>query len=190
MTLYHAHYWVVVLHPRTVAIRSLDSVPIIMLVHYFVTPPSITTCRHSRGITSSSPIDSSLSKYSAATLLFALPKSRPTFFHHRQDTLAPGLQVDRSQRSRIGRLAIYYATVFYLLVIYFPIPSKTASTIASSNCGHYLFPPPCLLGCLPVRRCATLCWKLPRSRSILGIITHFSAPNNNTACVTDLKKNP
>ena len=39
-------------------------------------------------------------------------------------------------------------------------------------------------------RCANLCWKLLRIRSILGVSTHISAPNNNTICVTDLKKCP
>ena len=80
--------------------------------------------------------------------------------------------------------------MFCLFVIYVPIPSKPASTIASSNYGYYQLPPPRILSCLPVSRRATLCWKLLRARSILGVSNHVSAPNNSTACVTALKNVP
>ena len=80
--------------------------------------------------------------------------------------------------------------MFCLLVMYFPIPLKPASTIASSNGGYSQLLYPRLPRCLPVSRRATLCWKLPRARSILGVITHVSYPNNNTACVTALKTFP
>ena len=92
--------------------------------------------------------------------------------------------------SIIGRVTIYCATMLCLLVMYLPIPLKTDSTIDSSNDGYYQIPPPRLLGCLPVSRHATLCWKLLRARSILGVSTHVSAPNNNTTCVTTLKNTP
>ena len=102
----------------------------------------------------------------------------------------PGLQGDCLQRLRIGRVAIYCATMFCLLVVYFLIPSNPSSAIASSNSDYYKLSSPCLLACLVVSHCATLCWKLTSSRYILGVITHVSAPNNNTACVTALKKYP
>ena len=122
---------------------------------------------------------------------YAAPsKSRPACSHHLQDNLAPGLRADRSQRFRIGRVAIYCANVLCLLVMYFLIPMNPASTIAYSNGGYSQLPPTRLLGCLLVSRRATLCWKLPRARSILGVSTHVSAPNNNTACVTALKNCP
>ena len=141
-----------------------------MLVCYSIPPPSIPALRHSSGITYYSPINSSTSKSAAAAtaIFFAPSKSRPACYNHRQDTLTPGLRVDRSQSSRIGRVAIYCATVFCLLMMYLPIPSKPASTITSSKGGYYQLPPPQLRGCLPVSRHATLCWKLPRARSILG----------------------
>ena len=47
--------------------------------------------------------------------------------------------------------------------------------------------PPCLLVCLPVICRVTLHWKLLRVRSVLGVSTHVSSPNNNTAWVTALK---
>ena len=43
---------------------------------------------------------------------FAVFKSMPFRSHQRQDTLSPALCMDRSQRYRIVRVAIYCATVF------------------------------------------------------------------------------
>ena len=161
-----------------------------MLVFYFFLLPSIESRCHSRGIPYSSPIESSIPESgsaaaaSATTLFFPPSKYRPACSHHRGDTFVPGLREDLSQRSIIGRVAIYRATVFCLLVMYLPILSKPDSTIASYNGGYSHLPPPCLLGCLPVIRRVDLCWKLPRARSTLGVSTHVSSPNNNTACVT------
>ena len=100
----------------------------------------------SRGITYSLPIIPSPPDSAAdAALFFATSKSRPSCSHHLRDTLNPGLRADCSQRARIGRIAIYCATVFYLLLMYFPIPSKPASTIASyiiyHVIGDYLYYP-------------------------------------------------
>ena len=166
--------------------------PSIMLVRYFVPLPSILSRIHSMGIPSSSPIDSPQSESAAANAALFIPPSKSILAcsHHRQDTLSPGLRAYRSQRSIIGRVAIYCATVFFLLVMYFPILSKPASTIVSSNGGYSQLKSARLLGCLPLSRLATLCWKLPRSHSILGVSTHVSYPNNNTACVTALKQCP
>ena len=123
-----------------------------MLVCYFVSPFLNPARCPSRGVHSSTslhsapldpipPIDSytpeSESKsVSAFAALFLPPsKSMPACSHHRQDTLAPGRRLDCSQRSRIGHIAIYCATVFCLLIMDFLIPSKPASPIASSNGG-------------------------------------------------------
>ena len=78
--------------------------------------------------------------------------------------------------------------MFCLLVMYFPIPSKPTSTIASCNDGYYQLPHPSLLICLPVSRCATLFWKLLKAPSILRVSIHVFAPNKNTACVAAFKK--
>ena len=51
-------------------------------------------------------------------------------------------------------------------------------------------PSPHIIGCLLVILCVTLCWKLSRARSILGVSTHVSAPISNTACNTALKNVP
>ena len=161
-----------------------------MLVCYFLPLPSFLARHHSRGIPSSSPIVSSLSNFSAGALFFAPYKSRPTCYHHLRDTLAPSLRADRSQSSRIGRVAIYCATVFCLFLMYFPVPLKPDSVSASSNGWYYQLPSPCLLICLMVSRRATLCWKLLRAQSILGVSTHVSELNKNTACVTALKQFP
>ena len=109
--------------------------PYITLVCYFVPPPSFLTSRHSRDIPSSSSIVSSPSDstVSAAALFFTTSKSRLACSQHHLNNLAPVLREDRSQRSRIGRVAIYYATVFYLLVLYFLIPFNPDSNSAFSN---------------------------------------------------------
>ena len=69
------------------------------------------------------------------TLFFNPSKSMPAYSHHHQDTLAPGRRVERSQRSRIGPIAIYCATVFCLLMTKVLIPSNPASPIASAKGG-------------------------------------------------------
>ena len=83
--------------------------PYIMLVFHFLPLPSILAHCYSKGITYSSPIESipSKSAAAAAALFFTRSKSRPACSHHRQDTLAPGLRADLSQKSRIGRITIY-----------------------------------------------------------------------------------
>ena len=127
-----------------------------MLVFYFVSPSSLPARHHSRGVHSSAPLHSALLDplapldYSppesesdsnsepvaaSAALFFAPSKFMPACSHHRRDTLAPGRRAYRSQRSRIGRVTIYCATVFFLLVTDFLIPLKPASPIASYNGG-------------------------------------------------------
>ena len=161
-----------------------------MLVYYFILPflssgpssiyrhsPFCSTPLHSSPLNwlalldsyppeSKSDSESIIASAAAATLFFAPSKSMPACYHHRRDILATGRRLDRSQRSRIGRIAIYCADVFCLLVTDFLIPLKPASPIASSNGGYAQLPPPCILVCLPEIRRATLCWKLPRDRSI------------------------
>ena len=105
-------------------------------------------------------------------------------YHHRQDTLALGLRVARSHKSRIGRVAIYCVTVFCLLVTNFLIPPKPNPPIVSARGGYSQVPYPRLRGCLPVIRRVTLCWKLSRDCSILRVRTHIYSPNSSTACAT------
>ena len=176
-------------HPITVATRSLDSVPLLCQVATLYSWPHSWTVVISRGIPSSSPIAFSPSN-SAADLFCAPYKSKRSCSNHHRYTHAPSLQVDRSQRSIIRRVAIYCATVLCLLVMYVPNSSKPASTISSSKYGYSQLQSPRLSGCLQVSRWATLCQKLLRSRSILGVNTHVSAPNNNTTCVTAFKNAP
>ena len=127
-----------VFHTRTEATRSIDSLPLFMLVFYFVHPPSIMARCQYMVIPSSTSIDFYPSEFAstAAALFFSYSKSRPACSHHLRDTLAPGPRSDFLQRPRIGHVAIYCATVCCLLVMYIPIPPKPASTIASSNGGY------------------------------------------------------
>ena len=112
--------------------------PYSMLSCYFVSSPSLRFVIISKGIPSSSLISSSLSDSDYADAIFSPPsKSNLSCSHHGQDTRTPGLRMDRSQRSRIGRVAIYCRVVLWLLVMYVLISSKPASTITSSNEGYY-----------------------------------------------------
>ena len=43
---------------------------------------------------------------------------------------------------------------------------------------------------LPASRIATWSWKPPRALTMQGLTTQVSDPKRNTACTTDLKKNP
>ena len=85
---------------------------------------------------------------------------------------------------------MYFATIFYLLVMDFLIPLNPASLMASFRGGYTQRPYPLLRGCLPVICRTAPCWKLSRSRSILGVSTHVSAPNRNNTYTTSLKKFP
>ena len=162
-----------------------------MLSCYFVPRPHYRPVVIFRGIPSSLTIVSSTSDSSAAAdLSFAPPKSRHYCSHHLRDTLAPSLQADGSQRPIIGCVAIYCASVFCLLMMYVLIPSNLDSSIASSNDRYSQLPPSRILGCLPVIHHATLCWRILRARSILGVSTHVSALNNNNTYVTALKNVP
>ena len=60
----------------------------------------------------------------------------PSCYHHIRYTIAPGRRVALSQRSIIGRVSIYYATVFCVLVTDFLIPSNSASISASVRGGY------------------------------------------------------
>ena len=71
--------------------------------------------------------------------------------------------------------------------MYYLIPSNPASNIASSNDEYSQLLPLRLIVCLLVNRRVTLCWKLLKYRSILGVSTHISASNSNNACVAALK---
>ena len=101
--------------PHTSGYRGSRLCPYIVLGYYLSTPhlqsrPGVSSCDAPSMYCSSSPPNS------AAALYFYPYRSRPYCSHNRLDTHAPGLQKYCSQRSRIGRVAIYYTTVFCLLV--------------------------------------------------------------------------
>ena len=132
-----------VLHPITEATRSLDAVPILFYVATLYVRHHYRPVVASWGVPYSLPIIYSLSDSDdVASLLLSPSRYRPTCYHHCRDTLAPCLRVDRSQRSRISRIAIYCATVFCLLMVYVLIPLNPASGIASSNDGYSQLSPP------------------------------------------------
>ena len=102
-------------------------------------------------------------------------------FHHRQYTCMPGRRVACSHRYRIGRVAIYCATVFCLRIIDVRIPTIPASLITPASGGHIQLPSFLCRGFLPVIFLATLDWKLSRAFSICGVKAQVSAPKSKTA---------
>ena len=161
--LQHAHYWVVEFQSQNSGYKITRRCPYLCQVSTSF-PPSLAPARcPSRGIHPSAslhsapldplaPLESSLtdsesdsesvSASAAAALFFAPSKSFPASSHHRLDNLAPGHRLYRSHRSRIGHIAIYCDTLFFLLVVDFLISPKPDSTIASSNGGQAQLPHP------------------------------------------------
>ena len=110
---YHDHSWVVEFqyqnrgHRDTILYRSnvfnkLSYIPCLQFLH-IVSYRSV----------SSPPLSSSPS-YAAAVRSLAPAKSIPSCIHHFRATQAPGLRIVFSQRSIIGRVVIYCATLFCL----------------------------------------------------------------------------
>ena len=87
-------------------------------------------------------------------------------------------------RSRIGRVAMNCATVFYLRIIDVLIPTIPVSFIIPANGGYIQILYFLRRGCLPVIFLATLDWKLSRAFFISDINTHVYDPKSKTAWVT------
>ena len=141
--------------PRTVATRSLDSVSLYvsLLLRFPTSIPALCNSRvnhsstlpHSAPLDPLAPLDSSTpepesksksdSVAASSALFFDSSKPIPACSHYRIDTLATSCRVERSQRSRIGLVAIYCATVFCLLGKNFLKPLNTYTPIASYNGG-------------------------------------------------------
>ena len=87
-------------------------------------------------------------------------------------------------KSMIGRVTIYFATVFWQRAIYNPIYSSP--TIASASpMGGYTHVPPCWsLGPMPSIRRSAWWWNPSRDFSNWGVRTHVLYPNSITACTT------
>ena len=121
--------------PRTEAIGTLGYVPLLCYIIYLNTPwlqilPVFSSCDASFLSLSSSPSDADVS------LSPNPPKPIPSWYHHLRETQAPGFQKYLSQRSIIGCVAIYCATLFFLFLIYTLISSKPASSIAVASGGY------------------------------------------------------
>ena len=186
---YHANYLVVDFQNQNRCHRYTRLCPYIVLDMLTYTPclqilPVVSSCDASSPRFHYSP-----SVCAAACFLFPA-SSIPSCSHHLQETQAPGLRTDRSQRSRIGRVAIYCAVVFYLFWMYTPISSNTASSIADASSGYFQPPSPCLPRLPPVDTLRDPVLKIPRARSVRGVSTHVSDPKINTACTTILNNIP
>ena len=81
----------------------------------------------------------------------------PSCSHHLLATHAPDLRNVYSQRSIIGHVAMYSATIFCLFRTYAPISSNLASSISISIGRYSQLPSTCRFGCIHIIRLETLC---------------------------------
>ena len=110
--------------------------------------------------------------------------------HHLFPTHVPGINTVYSQRSRIGCVVMYCATILSLLSTYASNSSNLASCKTVSK-GEYWQPPSSSYQrCLPVIYLDTLCLTPPVPRPMRGFIIHVSDPKMSTSCTTALKNTP
>ena len=81
---------------------------------------------------------------------------------------------------------MYWDMVFLRQRTYFSTSSITTSAIIASKggCAHY--PDVSRYGCIPTKWRATMWWKVPRVRPIMGVITQVSNLNKRFAWSTAL----
>ena len=110
-------------HAQGSTLALLHSAPLDPLtpLDVILSPPptsgSGSTSTYASDSTSDSDSESESVSRASAAHSFAVFKSMPFCFHHRQNTFSPALCVVRSQRPIIGRVAMYCATVLCLLVM-------------------------------------------------------------------------
>ena len=112
------------------------------------------------------PSDYSASMAPTSDLL--LSSSRPTCSNHSLATDTPGCCSVSRQISNIVQVAIYWNMVFCHRRTYIFISSSPAASISASKGWYAHCPSVSQYGCIPNKQWATLWWKLPRVRSILG----------------------
>ena len=136
-------------------------------------------CLSSGGLLYSS-IPSSSTSAAANAVTLAPAKSITDCYHHRIPTCAPCFLYATSQRSKINFIAIYCAAILRLYQMQVSIGSNPAYSISASAkvYSHLLSNP--RHGSLPVSRLINWYWRPPRTRPMLGVTTHVSAPKSNT----------
>ena len=125
-------------HSQGSTLAPLHSAPLDTLTPLDVLLSSSLSFSSGSASTSTSPSDSisdSNSESASAARSFDVSQSMPFWYYQLLDTLSPPLVVVRLHRSRIGRVAMYCATVFCLFVIYFLIYVNPASFMAPTREG-------------------------------------------------------
>ena len=100
--------------------------------------------------------------------------------HHCWDRRIPGFRSATRHKSMIGRVAMYYATVFWWQETYTLISSRPAIASATPMGGYTHVPSSWFLGPMPAIGCTVRWHKPSRTFSIQGVITHVSDPNRIT----------
>ena len=124
-------------HPQVSTLALLYSAPLDPLTPLYVllsSSPTSGSASTSVSVSTSASGSEYVARASAARS-FSVSRFIPSWSHYLWDTLDPSLCLSRSQRSIIGRIAMYCATIFYLLVTDFLIPSNPESCMASFRGG-------------------------------------------------------
>ena len=152
MSPYRDHSWVVVFQPQNRSYRDTILCPYMVLICYLLLP------LYFHDTTFASTSTSSVSPLSTASTSNRDPFSFiHSYSHQLFVTHVPGLRTASSQRSIIGRVSMYCATMFYLLNTYASTSSNLSYRIDFSKGGGYSqLPYRSLQGYLHVIRLATL----------------------------------
>ena len=102
-------------------------------------------------------------------------KSNYTFYNHLLATRAPGFRLTSSNSSNIGRVTIYWASVFWRRTTYASTSSSNAAKTASTN-GGYSHPP------------TTLCRSFTIPSDGMNQIPIFLCGMNNQSLIIQVEK--
>ena len=175
-------------NPITEATEALDCVPLFYSRFYFIS--HVFGSWYFAAYLSVSSYSLSPSSPATAAVNLYPTSSSYSFSQHLLATHAPGILTFSSHRSRIGRVAMYCATVFCLFITYSPISLHPYSCIAVSSGGYYQLSSTFRFDCLPVILMDTMCWNPTRAWPMRGVINHLSDRKISTAFTTSFKNTP
>ena len=123
----------------------------------------------------------------ASAACLAPARSMPSCSHQLFAKHIPVIRTVSSHRSRMFRIAMYCAIIFFLLRKYSPISSNPNFCIDVSSGGYSQLPYTCRCGCLPIICCSALCLN-PPGPGLCGGSSPTSLPQKSElACKTASK---
>ena len=188
----HTHIQVMVFQPGAEAREKLGSVPIVLSCYITLSSSLPVSYRHflHLPLPSSTSLPELCSLPASITRSSGLPslrlRSMSSCPHHRRDTRVPDRRSTVRHSSSMGRVKIYWATLFWWQKIYVSASSIPNSAISASRGGYYHCPTMSHIGYIPARRRAILWWNPPRVLPTLGVIAQVYEPNKMVSWTTTL----